>query len=193
VPFAQSFHSAAFLHVRLQPGDEAAAAGLMESIRRQVRETDPRLPVLSLRTFRAHLQASGEQWIVRTGAWLFTLFGALALFLALIGVYAVKAYAVSQRTREIGIRMALGARRSDVVGMIVREGLRLTGVAMLLGIPLAAGLGQLLRGALYQVGALDPVVFTLTPVLLTAAALVAAYLPARRAARIEPMRALRYE
>jgi putative ABC transport system permease protein len=105
----------------------------------------------------------------------------------------VKAYSVARRTREIGIRMALGAQRGAVLRMIMREGsiMLLCGVA--LGLLLAMATGRILSGILYEVGALDPIAFTTAPILLAAAALIATWLPARRATRINPMRALRME
>jgi ABC-type antimicrobial peptide transport system permease subunit len=110
-----------------------------------------------------------------------------------VGLYGVKAYSVARRTREIGIRMALGAQPGMVLRMIMREGsiMLLCGVAI--GLLLAAGTGKILSGMLYEVGALDPIAFTTAPLLLAAAALVATWLPARRATRINPMRALRTE
>jgi putative ABC transport system permease protein len=121
------------------------------------------------------------------------LFAALALLLAAIGIYGVLAQSVAQRTHEIGIRMALGAQRSAVLRMIMREGsiMLLCGVG--LGLLLAVATGKILSGILYQIGALDPVAFTTAPILLAAAALIATWLPARRATRVNPMRALRTE
>jgi putative ABC transport system permease protein len=124
---------------------------------------------------------------------LFSIFGGLALGLAVVGLYGVKAYSVARRTREIGIRMALGAQPGMVLRLILREGsvMLLYGVA--LGLLLAAGAGKILSGILYQVSALDPIAFTAAPMLLAVAALVATWLPARRAAALDPVEALRYE
>jgi ABC-type antimicrobial peptide transport system permease subunit len=108
-------------------------------------------------------------------------------------VYGVKAYSVARRTREIGIRMALGARRETVQWMILREGAVMLTSGVALGLLLAAGTGKLISGMLYNVGALDPLAFTIAPVVLAAAALLATWLPARRATRISPMAALRTE
>lgn len=130
---------------------------------------------------------------VRLGASIFGAFGALALFLAVVGVYGVKAYTVAQRTREIGIRKALGATSGHTLWLIVREGLILTAAGLLLGVALAAGVARLLSGMLYEVSALDPLVFVVAPAILATASLVATYLPARRAARIAPITALRHE
>jgi len=124
---------------------------------------------------------------------LFSIFGGLALGLAVVGLYGVKAYSVARRTREIGIRMALGAQPAAVLRLIMREGsiMLFTGVAI--GLLLAAATGKILSGILYEVSPLDPIAFTAAPLLLAAAALVATWLPARRAARLNPVEALRYE
>ena len=120
-------------------------------------------------------------------------FGGLALILAVVGIYGVKAYAVARRTREIGIRMALGAEPGAVLRLILRESLvmALSGVA--LGFLLALGIGRALSSMLYQVSPVDPVAFTLSPAVLIATALFACWLPARRAAKVDPMVALRAE
>jgi ABC-type antimicrobial peptide transport system permease subunit len=124
---------------------------------------------------------------------LFSVFGGLALGLAVVGLYGVKAYSVARRTREIGIRMALGAQPGMVLRMIMREGAIMLCTGIALGLLLAAATGKILSGILYEVGALDPVAFTAAPILLAAAALVATWLPARRATHINPMVALRAE
>jgi ABC-type antimicrobial peptide transport system permease subunit len=117
----------------------------------------------------------------------------LALFLAVIGIYGVKSYVVARRTREIGIRMALGANARKVLWMILGEGLVLTLSGITLGLLLALGVNFLLRSVVYGVGAFDPVAFTLAPLCLGLTALLACYLPARRATRVQPIAALRYE
>ncbi len=192
-PFAQGFQGNVFFHVKfasLAPAQEAAAA---EQIRRTVREVDATLPILSLRTFAQHLDANVDLWLVRAGAALFSVFGGLALGLAVVGVYGVKAYAVARRTREIGIRMALGAEPSAVLWMILREAALMLTSGIVLGLLLALATGKLVSGLLYEVGALDPVAFTVAPLVLAAAAFLACYLPARRATKISPVMALRTE
>ena len=124
---------------------------------------------------------------------MFSVFGALALGLAVVGLYGVKAYSVARRTREIGIRMALGAQRGAVLRMFLREGSVMLICGIGLGLLLAAGTGKILSGLLYEVGALDPIAFITAPALLATAALIATWLPARRATRISPMAALRME
>jgi len=166
---------------------------MADAVRRAVRETDPTIPVLGLKTFPQHLDSNMQIFIIRTGATLFSVFGALALLLAIVGVYGVKAYSVARRTREIGIRMALGARPQGVQWMIVREGIVMLAAGVVIGLLLAVATGQLLSGMLYQVGAFDPIAFSIAPIILGAATLVATWLPARRATRISPMAALRTE
>ena len=191
LPFAGGFQSNVFFHLRFATGVGRDVNATGELIRRTLQQVDATLPILSLRTFSQHLDANLELWIVRAGAALFSVFGSLALVLAAVGVYGVKAYSVARRTREIGIRMALGAQRGMVQRMILREGAVMLGAGVFLGVLLAAGTGKLISGMLYNVGALDPLAFTIAPVILAAATLLATWLPARRATRIDPMVALR--
>jgi predicted permease len=193
VPFGRGFQSNINFFVRfrsLAPGSETATADLL---RRTVREVDSALPILMLKTFAQHLESNFQLWIVRAGAAMFSVFGGLALGLAVVGLYGVKAYSVARRTREIGIRMALGAQRGAVLRMFLREGSVMLVCGLGLGLLLAAGTGKVLSGMLYEVGALDPIAFITAPALLATAALVATWLPARRATRISPMAALRME
>jgi predicted permease len=193
LPFAGGFQSNVFFHLKFAPNAGRDPGATADLIRRTVREVDPAVPILSLKTFAQHLDGNFELWIVRAGAALFSVFGGLALALATVGVYGVKAYSVARRTREIGIRMALGARRETVQWMILREGAAMLASGVMLGLLLAVGMGKLISGMLYEVGALDPLAFTIAPVVLAAAALFATWLPARRATRISPMAALRTE
>ena len=193
VPFAQGYQSTVQFHVRPVSTAPGAAAALLDAVRREIREAAPGVPVFKVRTFRQHLDASADLWITRIGALLFSLFGGLALLLAVIGLYGVKAYSVARRTREIGIRMALGAEPGNVLGMILREGLVMTVTGGALGLLLALGLGRLCAGMLYDVSPMDPLAFTLAPAVLFVTAMVACYLPARRATRVSPLTALRSE
>ncbi|MEP7072028.1 MAG: ABC transporter permease [Verrucomicrobiota bacterium] len=193
LPFASGFQSDVFFHLRFAPSAGHDASATTEMIRRTVREVDGALPVLSLITFAQHLDGNFELWIVRAGATMFSVFGALALALATVGIYGVKAYSVARRTREIGIRMALGAQRATVQWMILREGIVMLASGLALGLLLAAGTGKLVSGMLYEVGVIDPVAFTIAPLVLAVATLLATWWPARRATRISPMAALRAE
>lgn len=193
VPFSRGFQSAAYFFLQCPGLNRENVTQMLEAIRRTVREVDPTLPVLSLKTFPQHVDSNLQLWTVRAGATLFTIFGGLALTLAIVGVYGVKAYSVARRTREIGIRMALGARPDTVQWMILREGSFMLAGGIAIGLLLAIATGKILSGMLYQVGALDPVAFSASPLILTAATLLATWLPARRATRISPMTALRTE
>jgi predicted permease len=193
VPFAQDFRSDVFFHVRPAPGALGTEADLLDLIRREVRDAAPGVPVFTVKTFRQHFDDNAQLWIVRAGATMVSLFGGLALVLALVGVYGVMAYAVLRRRREIGIRMALGAKPGKVVRMILRQGLIMTLGGAALGFLLALGIGRVFSGMLYQVSPVDPVAFTLAPAVLVATALLACWLPARRAAKVDPIVALRNE
>jgi predicted permease len=193
VPFAQGFQSNVSFFIRFHALPEGSEAATADLLRRAVREVDPAIPIISLKTFAQHLDANLQLWVVRAGAAMFTIFGVLALGLAVVGLYGVKAYSVARRTREIGIRMALGAQRGTVLRMIMREGSIMVLCGVVLGLFLAMASGKILSGILYEVGPLDPVAFTAAPLLLAAAALIATWLPARRATKVNPMRALRTE
>jgi predicted permease len=193
VPFGRGFQSNVYFFVQFATLNKTNAANAADLIRRAVRETDPALPILSLKTFQQHLDANMGLWIVRTGATLFSAFGILALVLAVVGVYGVKAYSVARRTREIGIRMAVGAAPNAVQWMIMREGVFMLAGGIAIGLLLAIATGRLVSGMLYQVGALDPLAFATAPLVLAAATLLATWLPARRATRINPITALRTE
>lgn len=193
LPFARGFQSDISYFVRfrsLAPGSEAASADLL---RRAVRDVDPSIPIISLRTFAQYLDSNLDLWLVRAGAALFSVFGTLALGLAVIGLYGVRAYSVARRTREIGIRMALGAQAGAVLRMFMQEGFIMLFSGVSIGLLLAIGTAKILSGILYGVRALDPIAFTVAAVVMTGAALVATWLPAKRATRINPVQALRSE
>jgi len=184
---AQNYVGRLELIVRSNPEPKA----LVPIIRREFASIDAGLPFLDARTMTE--QMSPSMIVQRMGARLLGLFGALALLLSAMGIYGVMAYTVSLRTREIGIRVALGAARQNVVGLIVGQSARLAGIGLLIGAALAAGAGKLLQGMLFGVPATDPLTFAVIGVLLMAVALVASAIPAFRAARIDPIRALRAE
>jgi predicted permease len=189
VPFGQEYQADMTIHLKTATQD----ANFLETLRREVSAVDGRLPVLALRTLRSHLEASFDLWIVRTAARMFTVFGAVALVLAMVGLYGLRAYTVARRTREIGIRLALGAKPSDARGMILREGLRVTAVGVAGGFALSLLVGKALASVLYKVSGVDPLVFFSATAVLAGVSLLACYLPALRASRVDPMVALRYE
>jgi putative ABC transport system permease protein len=164
---------------------------LGDTVRREVQAVDPALPIFGVRLMSDMVTASLAPH--RFSAQLMGAFAALALGLAAIGIYGVLANSIGQRTREIGIRMALGARRSEVVRMILRQGMRLILAGVVIGMVCALGFTRLLSGLVYGVGAMDPLVFAIVPLVLVLAALLASYLPAQRATRIDPVNALRSE
>ncbi|HKE19301.1 MAG TPA: ABC transporter permease [Kofleriaceae bacterium] len=187
LPLDQDYASSATLVVRT--ASDAGAA--ISSVQSAVHELDPNLPVYDAKTVTDHLALSLLP--ARMAGAVLGIFGLVALALAALGLYGVVAYSVSQRTREIGVRLALGARRRDILHLIVGEGLRLTALGVALGLPLAAAATRLLSGLLYGVSASDPVTFAAITILLVAVALLACSLPAWRAARVEPMTALHHE
>jgi len=168
--------------------DPMAFAG---AIRSAVWSVDAEQPIYELSTMDQILARA--VFLPRLSAMLLALFAGAALLLAGLGIYGVLSYAVSQRTREIGLRMALGARPSDVVGLVVGQGSRLVAAGLAFGLPLAFGLTRLLSSLLFQVGAADPLTYIALVLGLGGIALLACYLPARQASRVDPMVSLRYE
>ena len=164
---------------------------LLDEVRREVSSVDRHLPVFRAKTLRAQTEQSLPK--ERLLATLSSFFGGLSLILACLGLYGLMAYAVARRTSEIGIRMALGARRDHIMWMVLRETLLLTLAGIAAGIPLALFAARYAQSLLFEVSTADPVTIALTIVTLVAVAAFAAYLPALRALRIEPMTALRYE
>src|SRR5215208_4568871 len=175
------------LHVRTA-GDPTALA---PQIRAAVAGLDATLPLYDVRTMNDHLGIALLP--ARLGGAFLGAFGLLGLVLAAVGIYGVMAYSVAQRTREIGIRVALGAARAQVMGMVLRQGLRLAALGTALGLAGALGAARLVRGLLYGASATDPLTFVGVPTLLLAVAFLAVFIPARRAAGVDPMRALRSE
>jgi ABC-type antimicrobial peptide transport system permease subunit len=160
-------------------------------VARALAEADPNLAVISMRSLGEQVERTFDQQ--RAVASLAGLFGGIALVLAAIGLYGVTAYSVARRTSEIGIRMALGADRRRVIGLVLGGAFRRVAVGLLLGLPLAMGTGYLLSAQLYGVTFWDPVALGVATVSLAIAAFVASVVPATRAATLAPMRALRTE
>ena len=161
------------------------------AIRDQVLAVDPNQPVFDVKTMDERIALTLETR--RFAVVLLGVFGVLALLLAAIGLYGVLAFAVSQRTREIGIHMALGARTRDVLLMVIRQGMSLVIVGVVLGVAGAYAITRTMRSLLFEVGTTDPLTFVLVSALLAIVGFVACYLPARRATKVDPLIALRYE
>jgi predicted permease len=191
VSFAERYGTRMHLHARAAGNRDSAT--LLEPLRNELPAVDPTLPVLSLKTMVELHEGGLFMWGVRAGGRIFSMLGALALFLAVVGAYGVKAFLVTRRTREIGVRMALGATRRDVMRQMLRESIGLTAAGLVIGLLLAVGVARLLSGLLYGVSPVDPLVLTVSATVLAAALLLAAYLPTRRATRIDPTTALRHE
>ena len=187
VPLSQNHETGMTLHVR--------AAGnpldIVSSVRREIQAIEPNLAVTNVQTLSSVVVAS--LFAARIGAVLLAVFGFLALVLATVGLYGVMSYTVSRRTREIGIRMALGAGKGNVLRLVLKEGLTLAGGGIAAGLIVAAGFTRLIASFLYGVSSLDAVTFAAIPLVLLVVALLASYMPARRAAKVDPMIALRYE
>jgi putative ABC transport system permease protein len=187
VPFAQAPFWGGQLVVRSSLSSASAAV----SIRKVTHDIDKDLPVTDIATLPETLDASVAQPRFRT--LLIGLFGLIALLLAAVGIFGVISYSVSRRTHEIGIRVALGATPASVLRLILGESAKLVLLGLAVGIPVALGLARFLSSLLFEVHPADPLTFFGVAVLLTAVALIACYLPARRAMRVDPMVALRYE
>jgi len=166
-------------------------AGLAGAVRNAIRSSDSTLPIFNIRTME-DLRREGF-WQFRLFGFMFGIFGAAALFLAGVGVYGVLSFSVSQRTQEMGVRIALGAKQSDVLGLVVRQGVTLAAVGVLLGLVGAFGITRVIRSLLYNVTPTDPLSFGGVALFLAAIAMLASYLPARRATNVDPIIALRNE
>jgi putative ABC transport system permease protein len=184
-------HISQNLVIRTASGLAARENEIAESIKKIVAELDPDQPVAGLMTMNQRLAESIDDW--RFYMRLMGIFAAIAVLLAAVGIYGVMAYFVSERTREIGIRIALGAQRSNVLGMVAKLGLKLTLLGLVIGIGMAIGLTRLISKLLFGVSATDPITFATVAMVLAAVALLACYIPALRATRVDPMVALRYE
>ena len=187
LPFSQQYRPGMTLLVN-SVGDPAT---MVKSVRDLVRELDRGVPVINVRTMTEHLGVALFE--MRAAAAMLTFFSLLALALATVGLYGMIAHNVNQRKREIGIRMALGAQRSDILKLVLAEGMFLTLTGLVIGIGLAAGLSQLVSSLLYNVSTLDFTTYGLVALLLAAVAFLASFLPAREAIKVEPIKALRYE
>jgi predicted permease len=167
------------------------AEQVVASARERVQRLDPNLPLYNVRAIEQRV--SDSLLVERLIAVLSTAFGVLATLLACVGLYGVLAYNVARRSREIGVRMALGARAADVVGLVLREALLLLGLGVALGLPLAVALARMVQSQLFGIHFADPLTLAVAAFVLGLATALAGYLPARRASRVDPMSALRYE
>ena len=187
-PLAQTETRFVSLAIRSATGDPMA---LTPKVRRVVTELDSNLPIYNVRTLPEMVRAN--TWFVDVFGSLFVAFGAAALFLATIGLYAVMAFTVRQRTAEMGIRMALGAKAADIVRLVLRQGLVQIGIGLGAGLVLAVGFSKLLANVLFRVEPWDGPTFVLVTLVLLLTGLVACLIPSRRASRVDPMHALRFE
>ena len=176
------------LIVRVAGGDPTA---IMSQVRREVRAADPGLPVFEVQTMEAVRQLGF--WQFKLFGWMFSVFGAIALVLAAVGVYGVLAYSVTQRTQEMGVRTALGASAADVLRLVVGEGVKLAAIGIAIGLVGAFGVTRFVSSILFDTSPSDPLSYTAVSLFLVGVAAFASWLPARRATKVDPIVALRYE
>ena len=189
VPLAQGYRANVHFHVRPLPGADPDV--LREAVRREIGEVAPGLPLFRVTTFGVHLTSSLEHWGVRMTAGLFSAMGGLATLVAVVGIYGAISYAVSRRTREIGVRMALGATPGRVRAMVLAEGLHVAASGVAVGALVGLGLGRALDSVFVDVGALDAPTFAAAAALVLVSCLAATFVPARRATTVDPSVALR--
>jgi predicted permease len=190
LPMSQQYRSPMTLIVR----SESEPSALVKPLQTVLHQMDPDLPVFNVRTMAEHVRGSVFGLMpLRMGATMAAAQGAIGLLLAVMGLYVVVSYAVTRQTREIGLRMALGAQRGDVVRLVVREGMRLSLIGVAIGLVMAIGLGLVLSAVLYGVTPAEVTVFSGVTALILGVAALACYVPARRATRVDPLVALRCE
>jgi ABC-type antimicrobial peptide transport system permease subunit len=187
LPITQEYSPFATVQVRTQ-GEPEAAIGTVRSI---VQSLDTNLAITNVQTIREIMNQA--LWAPRMGAALLSLFGGLALVLAAVGVYGVLSYSVNQQRHEIGIRRALGAQEGDVLRLVAGQGMRLAVGGLVLGLLLSGIFARLLASLLFGVSAMDPWTFLGVTMILLVVALIACYIPARRALQVDPLVALRYD
>ena len=193
VPLALASARDIYIHLRLASDSPEAVTAMLGTVRTTLRGIDPNLPVLRVVPFARIIDGEIGLWVVKLGGVMFGAFGAIALILAVVGVYGVKAYAVARRRREIGIRMALGAMPGDVFALVMRQGVQQTAISAVAGVVLALLVGRALSSLLFNVSPADPLVLAAAVAVLAGATLLACYLPARKATRVNPTDALRSE
>jgi predicted permease len=187
LPLLQDYRSNMILVARTAGAPEK----MFHAIQTEVAALDPEIPMFDVKTLEEHIGVS--LFLQHMAATLLSIFGLLALSLAAVGLYGVMAYTVAQRTRELGIRVSVGAKQSDIFKLILGQGLMLTVIGMIGGLVTALAVTRLSAGLLYGVSAADPMTFTVVALILLGVALIAGYSPARRATKVDPMIALRME
>jgi putative ABC transport system permease protein len=183
-PFQDTESMNLIIHTSIDPN------GMIQPLRREISLLDENLP---MRIATMNELISSSQWEQRLGVTLLSILGGLGLLLTAVGIYGVTAYIVAQRTREFGVRMALGARGRDVMKLVIREGMWLVLIGVVIGMAASLAVSRLLKSFLFGLSAADPMTFGIIPLLLAAVALLACYVPARRATKVDPMIALRSE
>lgn len=193
VPFAQGYSGNAHFHVRPAANTPAAALTLVSQVRAVLRETLVNVPVFKVTTFKQHAETSVDLWAAGLGSVLLMVFSAFAMVVAVVGIYSVKAYQVSRRTREIGIRMALGAVPGAIQALILREGLATAALGIGTGLLLGLGVNRFLSSVMHGVQPFDPLVLLAAAGAFLLSAALASWIPARKATRVNPLVALRSE
>jgi putative ABC transport system permease protein len=189
IPSGAAESTRMFLYARAAAPQNADA--IVTTVRDQLRAVDANLPVIFVRSFRSQHEGSAQVWILGAAARLFLTLGLAAAFVAVVGLYGVRSYLVARRTREFGVRMAVGAAPADVMRLVLREAVATTAVGLVIGLGLGALLGWGLSAVIYQVSPFDPITLGGATGILALASIVASLVPARRAANVLPMTALR--
>jgi predicted permease len=189
VPLTQNYSSVRVLHIH----SSLPAADIAREVQAQVHALDPNLPVFDVMPMTTSLEGGNGYFFMRIAATFAGALGGLSLLLAVVGMYGVISYAVNQRIHEIALRIALGAQKQNIFGMVIGHGLKLVVAGLVIGVTLAAGLSRFLESLLVNTGALDPVAYGSASLVLVAVAALGCYVPARRALRVDPMITLRYE
>jgi predicted permease len=189
VPFGATDNTHMFVYARLAPPSQVDA--MSATLREELRAVEPALPVMRVASFTSQHERSAQVWILRAAARLFLTLGLAAAFVAVVGLYGVRSYLVSRRTREFGVRLAVGATPADVMRLVIKEAATTTAVGVTIGLALGALLGWGLSAIIYQVSPFDPITLIAAAGILTLASFIASIVPARRAATVLPMAALR--